>query len=130
MRIGELARRSGVSVRSLRYYEEKGLLASTRSDSGQRHYVDTDVDRIRFIQCLYRAGLSSRTVAELLPCVDTPSPRNADEAWARLVAERERLDSYIGDLRETLRALDSVIAANRRHRESIAEADPAHGAVH
>lgn len=38
MRVGELSRRTGASVRSLRYYEECGLLASERAASGQRHY--------------------------------------------------------------------------------------------
>ena len=38
---------AGVSVRSLRYYEEQGLLAPTRSSSGQRHYLEADVERAR-----------------------------------------------------------------------------------
>ena len=69
MRIGELATRTGVSVRALRYYEEQGLLVSERSPSGQRHYPDEAVDRVRLIQQLYAAGLPSRSIAELLPCV-------------------------------------------------------------
>lgn len=69
MRIGELATKAGVSVRALRYYEEQQLLTSERSASGQRHYVDSAVDRVRLIQQLYAAGLPSRTIVELLPCV-------------------------------------------------------------
>ena len=120
MRIGELAARAGVSVRSLRYYEEQGLLAAARSASGQRLYSDSDVERVRFLQLLYAAGLSSRTIAELLPCVESPSAENDDEAWTRLAEERERLDAHIANLLRTRDALDAVMAANRHHRETFA----------
>lgn len=116
MRIGELSERSGASVRSLRYYEEQGLLTSERSPSGQRHYAEGSVDRVRFLRRLFAAGLSSRAIAELLPCVDAPSARHTDEAWELLVAERERLDAHIADLLRTRDSLDEVIEANRRHR--------------
>ncbi|WP_432842049.1 MerR family transcriptional regulator [Dactylosporangium sp. CA-092794] len=116
MRIGELAEQAGVSVRSLRYYEEQGLLSSTRSGGGQRTYVESDVERVRFLQHLYAAGLSSRTIAELLPCVDSPSAERTDDAWLRLVEERERLDGYIGELLRTRDTLDNLIAENRRHQ--------------
>ncbi len=55
IRIGELAARTGVSVRSLRYYEEQGLLTSLRSPSGHRRYVEGQVERILFIQRLFTA---------------------------------------------------------------------------
>ncbi len=71
MRIGELASRVGVSVRALRYYEEQDLLVSARSPSGQRLYPDSAVDRVQLIQQLYSAGLPSRAILELLPCVET-----------------------------------------------------------
>lgn len=93
MRIGELAARTGVSVRSLRYYEEQGLLASTRSGSGQRHYTDDQTERVGFIQRLYAAGLSSRTILELLPCTDSPSRNNSDAALERMAQERDRLEA-------------------------------------
>ncbi|MDA2807724.1 MerR family transcriptional regulator [Nocardiopsis suaedae] len=116
MRIGELSERSGASVRSLRYYEEQGLLTSERSPSGQRHYAEGSVDRVRFLRRLFAAGLSSRAIAELLPCVDAPSTRHTDEAWEVLLAERERLDAHIAELQRTRESLDEVIDANRRHR--------------
>jgi DNA-binding transcriptional MerR regulator len=118
MRIGELASRSGVSVRSLRYYEEQGLLTSTRSASGQRHYTEEEVLRVAFIQRLYAAGLSSRTIVELLPCVDAPSEENADAALERMAQERDRLSEHIGDLIRTRDALDALMAAARAHREN------------
>jgi DNA-binding transcriptional MerR regulator len=119
VRIGELASRTGVSVRSLRYYEEQGLLTSTRSSSGQRHYTDDEVERVTFIQHLYAAGLSSRTIAELLPCVDSPSEDNSDAALERMAEERDRLSAHIADLIQTRDALDGLMAANQAHRESL-----------
>ena len=118
MRIGELAERAGVSVRSLRYYEEQGLLSSTRSASGQRQYTDVEVERVLFIQRLYAAGLSSRTIAELLPCVDSPSADNSESALARMEQERDRVTDYIADLARTRDSLDELIEASRAHRNS------------
>lgn len=118
MRIGELASRAGVSVRSVRYYEDQGLLASTRSPSGQRHYTDYEVERVRFLQRLYAAGLSSRTIAELLPCVDSPSEDNSDAALERMTQERDRLSEHIADLISTRDALNVLMAAAREDRET------------
>ncbi|MFI9560953.1 MerR family transcriptional regulator [Nonomuraea endophytica] len=112
MRIGELAARSGVSVRALRYYEEQGLLEADRSESGQRHYPESAADRVELIQTLYSAGLSSRTVAELLPCVDAKV--STPESRARLAAERDRINAQIAALARTRDNLDAVIASAER----------------
>ncbi|MFE9251262.1 MerR family transcriptional regulator [Streptomyces sp. NPDC007088] len=124
MRIGELAARADVSVRSLRYYEEQGLLTSTRSSGGQRHYTLDHVERVRFIQRLYAAGLSSRTITELLPCVDSPSAANSDAALERMAQERERLSRHIEELTRTRDALDEVVAISRAHRERLLPSTP------
>ncbi|WP_329460324.1 MerR family transcriptional regulator [Streptomyces sp. NBC_01497] len=117
MRIGGLASRTGVSVRSLRYYEEQGLLTSTRSAGGQRHYTDAEVERVRFIQRLYAGGLSSQTIADLLPCVDAPSEQNSDAALERMAQEHERLAEHIRDLTRTQEALKELMRVARAHRE-------------
>ncbi|MCU7724955.1 MerR family transcriptional regulator [Actinoplanes sp. KI2] len=122
MRIGDLATRTGVSVRSLRYYEEQGLLTSTRSPSGQRHYTEHEIARVTFIQRLYAAGLSSRTIAELLPCVDSPSEQNTDAAWDRMMRERDRITEHLEELTRARDALDRLIEINRAHRARLAEA--------
>ncbi|MFK4086518.1 MerR family transcriptional regulator [Kribbella sp. NPDC020789] len=119
MRIGELSARTGVSVRSLRYYEEQGLLASSRSASGQRHYDEAAVERVRFIQLLYTAGLSSKTVADLLPCAYAPSEQTSDAAADRMIQERERLSAHIDELLRTRDILDGLIATNRAHRATL-----------
>ncbi|MFE5161329.1 MerR family transcriptional regulator [Streptomyces sp. NPDC056697] len=109
MRIGELATRTGVSVRALRYYEEQHLLTSERSPSGQRHYPDTAVDRVLLIQCLYAAGLTSKTIRELLPCMCTGAATPA--MLNRLTSERDRINAQIADLAMARDRLEAVIAA-------------------
>ncbi|MFG1901141.1 MerR family transcriptional regulator [Micromonospora carbonacea] len=122
MRIGELAARTGVSVRSLRYYEEQGLLTSLRSPRGHRRYDEGQVERIRLIQRLFSAGLSSRTIVDLLPCVESPSPDTSEAALERMGQERDRLDQHIEELIRTRAVLDELIAANRAHRRELASA--------
>jgi DNA-binding transcriptional MerR regulator len=107
MRIGELAARAGVSVRALRYYEEQNLLASVRSPSGQRQYPDSAVDRVQLIQQLYAAGLPSRAIVELLPCVETGDVTPA--LLDRLSAERGRIDAQVSTLVKTRDRLDAII---------------------
>lgn len=107
MRIGEVATRSGVSVRSLRYYEEQQLLSATRSAGGQRHYADGAIERVRLIQLLYAAGLSSRTIQDLLPCVD--SGVSTEHSQALLLSERAKIDRQLADLGEARAKLDEII---------------------
>jgi len=118
MRIGELSARSGASVRSLRYYEQQGLLSSSRSPSGQRHFCEEDVERVLFLRRLFDAGLSSRTILDLLPCVDSPSADNSRAALDRMAAERERLSSLIEDLVTAQGALDAAMERARTAQPS------------
>ena len=123
MRIGELSRRTGVSPRSLRYYEEQGLLTSSRSGAGQRHYSDAAVQRVSLIRQLFDAGMSSRVIATVLPCVDVPGDAGiAEETFAAMMRERDRIDADIARLAETREALDVLIEANRRHQAELAAA--------
>jgi DNA-binding transcriptional MerR regulator len=121
VRIGELATETGVSVRALRYYEEQGLLTAARSSGGQRHYPDTAADRVRLIQMLYAAGLSSRTILDLLPCVDAKV--NTPQSRAMLRAERARIDGQIAHLRQARDRLDAVIAFSESAASGCTRAD-------
>ncbi|MBB4904853.1 MerR family transcriptional regulator [Actinophytocola algeriensis] len=111
MRIGELAERTGVSVRALRYYEEQKLLRSDRSPSGQRHYGQDAVERVLRIQQLYSAGLSSKTVLTLMPCLESGEVR--PEVLDLLESERARIDRQLQDLLSTRDQLDTAIATSR-----------------
>ena len=66
MRIGELAGRTGVSTRMLRYYEEQHLLTSERSPNGYRAFAPSDVERVGRIRSLVAAGLPTRFVRAVL----------------------------------------------------------------
>ena len=128
VRIGEVAAAAGVSPRALRYYEEQQLLSSVRSASGQRHYPDGAVERVRWIQALYAAGLPSRAIVELLPCIHTGIATPA--MVERLVTERARVDAQVNDLTATRDRLDDVIAAAVTPDDSCAlAAEPAAAAA-
>lgn len=107
MRIGELAGRADVSTRALRYYEEQGLLESGRTVSGQRVYPESAVDRVRLIQELYTAGLSSRLIVTLLPAID--ARRIDPELLRRLVGERAAIEAKLVALQAAGRRLDLLI---------------------
>jgi DNA-binding transcriptional MerR regulator len=117
MRIGELARRTGVSERSLRYYETQGLLRSDRTPGGHRDYPEAAVDRVIRIQELYAAGLHSDRIRQLLPCMRDADGGPSAIATPRLVAdltvERDRIDRMIADLLRSRETLDEVIRTAR-----------------
>lgn len=119
MRIGELAARTGVSERSLRYYETQGLLASDRTPGGHRDFPERAVDRVIRIQELYAAGLHSSKIAKVLPCMRDedggPAARATPALVAELSLERDRIDRMIGDLLRSREVLDEVIATAAGH---------------
>ncbi|MEH0400017.1 MerR family transcriptional regulator [[Kitasatospora] papulosa] len=125
MRIGEVARRAGVSVRALRYYEEQDLLRAERSSGGQRRYPDSAVDRVQLIQQLYAAGLPSRSVREVLRSVyaGTVEPGLLD----RLESERARITTRITELLAARDRLDGVIATTRNPPPACARGRAAGG---
>jgi DNA-binding transcriptional MerR regulator len=108
MRIGELAEASGVSARSLRYYEEQGLIRSERTPGGWRDFDGAMVERVVMIQHLFAAGLHSATINELLPCLEAPPEERTGVMEQLLAQEVERLEAKRRDLDrelDTLRAL-------------------------
>jgi DNA-binding transcriptional MerR regulator len=114
MRIGALARRTGVNVRLLRYYEEQRLLAPTRRRSGYREYTEDDVTTVRRIRALLAAGLTTRLIAQVLPCVAGDPDRivpTCPELVSILRGERDRVAESISQLRATQRVLNDVISA-------------------
>lgn len=69
MKIGELSARTGVSIRSLRYYEEQGLLSPIRGDNGYREYAPFAVEQVRTIQLYLGLGLNTGQISGFLHCV-------------------------------------------------------------
>ncbi|MET7962750.1 MerR family transcriptional regulator [Micromonospora zamorensis] len=124
MRIGELAQRTGVSERSLRYYGQQGLLLAERTAGGHRDYAESAVDRVIRIQELFAAGIRSAKIAQLLPCMRDsdggPSETATPQLITHLATERARVDRMIKDLIRSRETLDEVIDAASGRRESIA----------
>jgi DNA-binding transcriptional MerR regulator len=114
-RIGELAAKVGLTERTIRYYEERGLLESVkRLDSGQRVYTDDDVRRLKFIQKLKVLGLSLAEMQEL----ETLYGRHHTNAKVlpRLI---ELLDSHLTTVSERLGELAALRDEIRSYRQHV-----------
>ncbi|MCG8919494.1 MerR family transcriptional regulator [Actinokineospora sp. PR83] len=113
MRIGELARATGVSVRALRHYEDEGLIRPARGDNGYREYCAGAEDVVRQIRRLIEAGLPTRIVRDILPYLDGPAallPRvPCQEMIDQVAARREQLDRRIRCLTRDREALDAYL---------------------
>ncbi|SED97946.1 MerR family transcriptional regulator [Streptomyces sp. TLI_105] len=99
MRIGELSERTGTPRRLLRYYEEQGLIVADRLPNGYRVYAESDVDRVMQIRGLLDAGLPTRIIKQILPCLNEPRvihfPDATPEMLETLENERDRMDDRI-----------------------------------
>jgi DNA-binding transcriptional MerR regulator len=112
MLIGEMAARTGVSRRSLRHYEQKGLLAADRSAAnGYRRYSTADVARAERIKELVTMGLPLTAVAAVLPCL--PADLACPELASRIRRELARIDERAAQLAERRRALAGLLDRSR-----------------
>ena len=96
--VGEVARRSGVAVSALRFYEAQGLLSAERSRGNQRRYRRDVLRRVAFVRAAQMLGISLAEIAEVLQ--QLPQQRTPTKAdWTRLSSRwRESLDQRIADL--------------------------------
>lgn len=69
MKVGEVAARTGVSVRAVRYYERAGLVDAARRENGYREFDASAVERVRAIRDLLETGFTVAEVLSLLPCI-------------------------------------------------------------
>jgi DNA-binding transcriptional MerR regulator len=126
MKIGDLAARTGVSRRLLRYYEEQGLITPSRALNGYREYGESHVDVVLQIKGLLDAGLPTRIIQQLLPCLDKPQtiyvPYVKPEMIATLQREQARLSERIECLTRNRDAiadyLDTVLSVKSANTES------------
>jgi DNA-binding transcriptional MerR regulator len=116
MRIGELARRSGASARSIRYYEQQGLMVSRRGPNGYRDYNEDHLRLVAEIRSLLVNGFDLEEIRPFLDCLHAgiqtrrACPGGID-VYRRKLAE---LDSRIGELQ----SLRDRVARELRHLEA------------
>lgn len=113
MRIGELASATNTSVRLLRYYEERQLIVSTREPNGYRTYDDRFVDRVLQIRGLLDAGLPTRIIKQILPCLDKPRVIHFADATPDMIAllthERDRMEERALNMMKNRDAIASYL---------------------
>ncbi|MFH8367608.1 MerR family transcriptional regulator [Streptomyces sp. NPDC018031] len=128
MRIGELSERTGTPRRLLRYYEEQGLIVADRAPNGYRRYDEYNVDRVMQIRGLLDAGLPTRIIKQILPCLDKPRaihfPDATPEMLATLEHERDRMDQRIRCLERNRDAIAEYLDVVRANRSPEAAAGP------
>jgi len=107
--IGEVAERSGVATSALRFYEEQGLIASERTDSGHRRYPRAIIRRVAFIVFAQKIGLSLEEIrVELARLPRNRAPDRAD--WGKLSAGwTKRIDERIAELERMKSTLTECI---------------------
>ena len=107
--IGELARRTGLAVSAIRFYEAKGLVQAMRTMGNQRRFLRSDIRRLSFILIAQKLGLGLVEIeAELARLPQGRTPTLGD--WQRLSRSmRTQLDARIALLNRTRRKLDECI---------------------
>ncbi|MEU0029785.1 MerR family transcriptional regulator [Streptomyces sp. NPDC006335] len=118
MKIGEASKASGVSARSLRHYEDEGLIVPGRFSNGFRDYCQSTIDRVLVIRTLLESGLPVRLIKELLPLLTGGSDAGTDAVCAEFLREvrsyRDRLAARIAVLSDQQAALDNYLREARR----------------
>jgi MerR family redox-sensitive transcriptional activator SoxR len=123
--IGELARRTGLRVSAIRFYESRGLVSAIRTGGNQRRFLRSDIRRLSFALVAQRVGLSlSEIEAELATLPQGRGPTKADwEAMSRRM--RGALDQRIAMLEKTRDLLDGCIGCGCLSLEACALYNPA-----
>jgi MerR family redox-sensitive transcriptional activator SoxR len=122
--IGEVAERAGVATSALRFYEKEGLIASTRTEGGQRRFHRDVLRRIAFVRAAQRVGLSLdeiRAALSSLPDGRNPTARD----WERLSRSwRPLLDRRIAEMEHLRDRLDSCIGCGCLSLKACALSNP------
>jgi DNA-binding transcriptional MerR regulator len=112
VRIGELAQKTKIPARMLRYYEEQGLLTPRRLDNGYRDYDDALVGREK-IRCYVDAGVPLRAIDSILSAVEDPrnppAPEFTTEFREMLIRERDRMAERLDLLERNIASLTDLI---------------------
>jgi DNA-binding transcriptional MerR regulator len=116
-RIGELARRAGVTIRAIRYYEELGILAAPERDSRHRRYTNSDLVHLQRVQQLKGYGLALGEIREIFELArEDPTGEKSRrrlleryrEKWREAADRRLRLEQYMRELEWHVQQLEGV----------------------
>jgi DNA-binding transcriptional MerR regulator len=112
MRIGELSERTGASARSIRYYEQVGLLRSQRLSNGYREFDDDALRTVETIKTLLELGFPTELIERVLPCTGDAGPVGQDcgTLMTRVAEIRDDMDAKARRLAETRDALTGFLA--------------------
>ncbi|MGO1183775.1 MAG: MerR family transcriptional regulator [Micrococcaceae bacterium] len=113
MKIGAFAELTGVSAKSLRYYEDMDLIRPSRLANGYRDYAKEMAHRVQTIRELLSSGVPTRLIIEMIPCLDDPDKQMAEaadpELLGQLIEQRDRMTARIHVLRTHRDALSAFI---------------------
>ena len=116
--IGQVAKRSGIGLETVRFYERKGLIEEPpRTDSGYRQYPEEAVGRIRFIRRAKELGFALKEISELLSLRVDPDTTCVDV--------RKQTEFKISDVEEKIRALRRIKTALKKLAASCVGTGPA-----
>lgn len=125
MKIGDLARTVGTTVKTIRFYEDAGLIrAAPRTESGYRIYGQVDVERLGFIRSAKRLGMSLDEIRGVLALHDLNEP-TCVHVRALLDEKVVRIELALKELRDFRRELVSL----RDHAGDLEDCSPAGGSV-
>jgi MerR family transcriptional regulator, copper efflux regulator len=115
---GQLAKKAGVGVETLRFYEREGLLEKPeRSGSGYRQYTAEAVERVKFIRRAQLLGFQLKDIKELLALRDNPTARSGEV--------REKAAAKLADIAEKISDLEAIRAELTRLIEACDGTGPA-----
>lgn len=112
MKISELSDQTGASMRSLRYYEEKGLIHPNRLDNGYRDYDESILEQVKTIQLYFNLGLSTDEIKEIVDCDPLVFP------YEQLICD-DVLELYQNKLREIERQINTLNDVKSRLKNRI-----------
>jgi len=111
LRIGELSKHTGVSERSLRHYEDKGLLTSKRLANGYRDFDETTIEQVKLIQMYLQLGLNLEETARMLRCLEV-EPHLYDNPCSSIITLYE---DKLAEVKKQISLLSHIEANLQKH---------------
>lgn len=113
MQIGELSEVTGASRRSIRYYEQQGLLEAARTSKGWREYDERAVHRVLNVRELLGAGLTAEDIRVVAPCLDMKTEE--------FLACDNGSDEVLAMYEQRLSVVEAKAAQLQRHRAELVD---------